>query len=519
MSIDILEEKLKVPWSIFSVLSDPMRPVDTIVVPEGLDLELEGKLYERADDLPILKQAEDSSLRPQQWGASWYLSLLEAAKGEVLKDFYYTRVKPNASIEEMLGAYGANSSILLSPESTIQLIFNGIYPCNPLKTDQEGVFKVEINWDGYEKKDDPVIPNASLLYSMVDCKPVISEITLQYEGEEERVFKPENPDFLKALYHFNCSAFYKGEISKYLGKHISSEQYALAVFRCLNNHPIGTLLKPCLREVVEIDNRGKKDIFGDQGILARGPLKTSSIKDHLRDDLRGIDYSNFSPREVLFEGHNHAKCGQKFWEILETALDKFFTENKINHEDPETKRMWYQIYHLSETLVGNSVEHREEDDKNYNSFLDTNEIDNPGHPGRRVVDGQLKTVRPITNSIDNPTEEDIQRLKQFCMHAIYEVTFGHWWVHASQKTWGLEMGLASLAPKKFGDLPYGGTEHAPAQHQISISKTLSDFDRGGLIANMNGDVYQGLIEGLRGEADFFSQHGLDIHKVPYGTII
>ncbi|MCH1429500.1 MAG: hypothetical protein L7U87_01950 [Chlamydiales bacterium] len=522
--IKVVEDKLKEPESFFNFSTE--KELASIRISKKFSEKkvdypnLQTELYEYEDDLPMLKHPEKNELRPQQWGISYYKSLLKAVFDEKIKDLYFTFFDDEASLEKLVKYYGGNDDIKHSMEKTIEMIFNGIFPCDPLKTDKEGVYLVEIKWDGYEKKPTPVIPNTKLYFTLENETPEIVELHLEYPPHESVVYKPEDEDFLKALYHFNCAAFYKGEITKHLAiGHLASEQYAMAVFRHLKDHPIGRLLKPHLREVMEINHLGKSAIFGPEGILARGPLTVDAIRDYLRDDLRKIDYSNFNPRKVLYPGHRFAVAANKYWEILEKTIDLFFKENDINPTNPEVKKQWYQVYYMSKALVEHSVEHRDSDDKDYEALLDKNEADDPSFPGRKYFNGELKTVRPITENKAEPTIEDIQRLKLFCMHALFQVTFWHWWIHSSQKTWGIQLQLASLAPQENGDLPFGDTRKKDAKHQLSISKSLTDFDRGVLIENPNGDIYPALITELRRNKEFFMSLGLNVNELPYGTII
>jgi hypothetical protein len=522
--LEVVEEKLKSPESFFFQLNEKVVnsiPLTASFKEKKLSYpELEAELYEYVEDLPMLMHPEKMSLRPQQWGPSYYISLAKAVADEALKDFYFTFFDKKASLDTMLKSYGAGHTYSHSPQATIEMIFNGIFPCDPLKTETQGLYLVDINWDKYDKKPSPVIPNAQLYFSFENQEPVIKEIHLQYPLEEVKIYRQGNEDFLKALYHFNCAAFYKGEITKHLAiGHLASEQYSMAVFRHLNNHPIGDLLKPHLREVTEINHLGKSAIFGNEGILAEGPLTVDAIRDCLRDDLRQIDYSNFKPRQALYPKHRFATAANKYWEILDKTVDLFFNEKQISSDNPETKKQWYQIYYMSKSLVENSVEHRDEDDKDFDNLLDQNEADDPSYPGRKNVDGKLRTLRPITEDKEIPSPEDIERLKQFCKHALFQSTFWHWWIHSSQKIWGVQLHLASLAPEADGPLPYGGTKKAAAKHQISISKSLTDFDRGILINNPNGDIYPALITELRRSKELFMSLGLNINELPYGTII
>ena len=151
-------------------------------------------------------------------------------------------------------------------------------------------------------------------------------------------------------------------------------------------------------------------------------------------------------------------------------------------------------------------------------WLDPSEKDDPNLP-KVKIDGEERALRPITINKDIPTKEDIERLKQFCTHSLFMVTFWHWWIHSSQKTWGKNLHLASLAPEKPADLPYGNTKADAAQRQLSISTSLTDFEHPGLIANPHGDIYPYYISELRKYKDPLLRLGLNVSELPYGIII
>ncbi len=475
-------------------------------------------LYEYQNDLPNLQVPEDLEKRPQQWPLSYYIDLLKAGGKEILKAEVISVLEKSLSTEEVQEIFGVSDpSLKLSCESTLDLLLNGLYPCYFLKGKEKGDLIAKINWDDYEIDLRPDLPNVSLfIHQDSDGKLSVQSLQIQYRGEEPQSYLPNETDFPRALYLFNSMALIKGEIVSHLGMaHLFSGQAAMAVFRSMNRNPIKALLFPHLREVLEINRMGASSIFGPDGVLNISGLTVNGIKKNLQDVLAGMCYSSFKPRSPLNEDHRFAKAENLYWEIVTKVVDQFFLEHEKSIVDN-----WDEVYYLSKNLVENSLPYRPwEGIEDFSVWQDSNEIDNPSLEGRVIVNDHLRAIRPITHNLRCPKEGDMERLKQFCRHSLFMVTFWHWAVHSSQKKWMMHLQFGSLAPENRGQGPFGGTSVENAKRQLVVASTLADFKRGFLVENPNGDIYPPLIKLLLEREKEFQSLNFDIRELMYGTII
>lgn len=481
-----------------------------------LEPKVQIEYYEYQDDLPLLKKPQDSSYKPYRSELTHYIGLVAAKAQNKLHSLYSFLFKPISSLEGIVNSLGGKSDLELSPESTFELIFNGIYPCDPLKTNTPGLYEVSINWDRYEKKSSQPIPNVQLFFSFIDGKPTISSLIIQHEEEAAKKYFPSHPDFLKALYFFNCAAFCKGEIAQHIAYgHAYSEQCAIAVFRHLHQHPIRDLLSPHLRDIIQPPQLDIANQTDQTNLLALGPLTQNGVKQMIQDELAHLNYESFTPRKPLYSGHRFAQAGKLYWDITKNVVDHYFREKKIHHLDTKTQQNWYQIYYLSKSLVEHSLPYKPL--APYQQLLDPSEHDNPDLK-RKIFDDKAKALTPITESQDKPSEQDIERLKQFCCHSIFMATFWHWWIHSSQKIWARNLHLASFAPKKDGALPFADIDPSIAKKQLLWASSLGDSEHPGILSNPNGDIYPLLISELRKHKEAFRKLGLNVSELPYGAI-
>ncbi|MCB1106669.1 MAG: hypothetical protein KDK76_01065 [Chlamydiia bacterium] len=488
---------------------------------DRLDLQFTIPLYEYLPKdqnyLPRLCQPENPDQRPQQETIEYKLALVKAGGDEKVKDFIARSLIKTAEIEELYGVI--DPSLKLDGKTTLDLLLNGIYPCQFLKRG-DGSYLVEILWNGYEKdsgKEGAIIRNVHIHIGIKNGELTIEEVVIQKGQDPWLHYAPHEKGFENALYVANSMALIKGEIVSHLGLgHLVTEQNAMAVFRTINMNPIGQLLKPHLRGVLEINRRGTDQIFGPNGILNVSGLSVNGITKALQDVMSGVCFSNFKPRKAINDEHRFARAENRYWEIVSDVVDQFFLE-----KEGDILTHWHEIFYLSECLVSHSMPYRAWEGKEYSEWVDTNEIDNPFLPGRVTIDGETKAMRPITTSKGGPAEGDIKRAKQFCRYAIFSATFWHWAVHTSQGKWGTNLKIASLAPREPVTLPYGDVDPQDAAKQLSLAHTFTDFDRGHLVDNIHGDIYSPLIEKLSSEEEktLFASIGYDIGKLPFGVII
>ncbi|MFT4552866.1 MAG: hypothetical protein ACI9S8_001498 [Chlamydiales bacterium] len=484
------------------------------------------ELYEYQKDLPMLKQPGDSGQRPQQASTAYMIDLALANLDEKIKESLHGLDILNSSVEDIHNCYGVyNPELRVTPENTIDMLLNGIFPAYFLKGSHEGEVTVPINWKDYDKDLSPLLLNTTLGIDLgVNQKG--TELNIKYvdvqdkDGTWHHIEKSDSR-FDRALYLFNSMALVKGEIVSHLGLgHLITEECSMAVFRAVNKNPLGDLLKPHLREVQEIDRLGATAIFGPEGILNVSGLTVDGIREALKDVVSGVCYSNFKPRKMVNDDHVMAKGGQIYWDIVSGVVDRFFGENIEN-----IKKSWYEVFYLSKNLVEHSRPYQAwEGVENHTSWIDPNEVDNPAFGERVFFDGAYRAMRPITTSKECPKEGDIERLKQFCRFSIFNSTWWHFTVHNTQGKWGTNMKFASLAPDApsddiLKDEEYGGTTVDNAIKQFTIAHILMNFERGNLIDNPNGDVYPPLIAKLEENRAAFTALGYDIGEYPYGVLI
>ncbi|MFT4553116.1 MAG: hypothetical protein ACI9S8_001752 [Chlamydiales bacterium] len=479
---------------------------------------VEAELYEYQPGFPDLLQPDNADHRPQQWPPAYHATLVKAGWDEKVKDLLVGLGGSRVSVSDLEKLYGVyNPELQLTPETTVELLLNGIYPCNFLNGDHPGEYVVDINWDRYQLDSGPrpELPNVSLRMDKTNDKLNIQNITVQFRGEEAETFQINGPNFDKALYLFNSMALVKGEIVSHLGLgHLYSGQAAMAVFRTLNENPLENLLKPHLRGVLEINRMGATDIFGPEGILNVSGLSVDGILESLKDVLAGTCYSNFTPRVPVCEDHRFAKAENLYWDVVGRVVDRFFGENETGIQDN-----WHEIFYLSKTLVEHSLPYAPWERKDFQAWNDPREIDDPSHPGRVMFENELRAIRPITSSSSSPQEGDMERLKQFTRHALFMVTFWHWAVHSTQGKWGTNLKIAALAPRKPVDMPYGGVQVKDANHQLKVAHVFAGFERGFLLNNPHGDIYPPMMQELQKKKADFKSLGYDLRKLPYGTNI
>lgn len=480
--------------------------------------------YQYQKGLPVLLQPTNSSFVPQQWTADYLLHLAEAGFDATLKEGLaaaLTALKIG-SVKEVIDLYGGptDPSLSLNGDDTIELLLNGLYPVEFEKTEDPAVFTATINWDRYEQKPShsPLLVNTTLTVKKVEDKLQVQTVTIQDSPSASKTYQFGEPGFAWALYLFNSMALVKGEAHSHLGLcHFVTEQNAMAAFKFLHRNNVRHLVFPHLRGIMEIDALGSKVIFGDNAsVLVRSTgLTSAGLSTMLRDSLAGTCYTSYRPKQPLAESDRFAKAGNLCWNIISQSVDKFFEENQQN-----ITQYWNEVYYMSKSLVEHSLAYRPFDNKPYDTWVDGSEIDDPSLPGRVVVDGELKAMRPITLSKDAPAEGDIERLKQFARFSIYVASFWHWVVHASQSKWGTNFNFGSLAPNEGGTPEnYGATQPENANQIMHLAQVLSKFRDGSIISNPNGDIYQDLIERFKGSREAFKALGYNIDECLYGTII
>jgi len=475
--------------------------------------------YESQGKFPALSQPENSSERPQQVTLGYQLNLVATAIGKKIKE-----VASNVfflgtgSVQWLFGS--DNPELKVTPNTTIELLLNGLYPGYFRNGENPNELVNVINWDRYNKESPPDLPNTSITLIKNGDELSVKEVMTQFPNEAQKIFKPNDKGFSTALYIFNSMALVKGEAVHHLGiGHLMTGQIALSFFRHIQDHVIKNLLLQHLDGVSEINRLGAGFIFGENGILNVSGLTSDGVDTVLEDTLGAFDYATFKPREPVVSTHRFAKAQKLYWDIVTKVVDKFFDENMVKITDPQT---WPELFYMSENLTKCSLpfhQYEEQFPGENIQWNDRSEIDDSTTPGRVLVDGELRALRPLIKSISGPSQGDIDRLKQFCRYTLFVSTFFHWAIHSTQGKWGTNLNFGSLAPENHAKGKFGGTNKANAIQQLEVAHILTDFKAPSLVSNPYKNIYQPLINEILANDKNFKDLGYDIKKMHYGVII
>ncbi len=481
--------------------------------------DVEVDLYEFETDFPRLKIPLDASKRAQQWDLTDYYRIVKSAFGGKITNTFIDiieRVWGPLSIDTIREITGVTKlNLKVTPENTIDIVLNGICP-NLIRKGSDFVSKIK--WHDYETVGENDLPDASLhAFKDINGKLKIHHISLKCRNNSKVTHYPSDTNFEEILFKFNSLALTKGSLAHHLGTHLEVGQYAIAVKRHLNKNPIGKLLAPFLRGVLEINQKALTVIVNT---LKESGLTDKGVWDNLREAVGGRCWSNYVNKTPLSAHHRLAKGTQLFSYKVDPKIDQFFEEN-MN----DIVNYWYEIQYLSDCLLRNSLSYQPFDDRE----------DNNGAEGRVALKDTFKAIRPITNGLNFPLENEdvdkeyvnpsplqpptsleLENLKQLCKYLIPQASWSHWTLHVNEKI-GIDPNYARFAPERVT----GNDLNQSIETQISLGKTLTDYHDGSLIDNPNGDIYPPIIEVLRDpetRKEFLAE-GYDIHETFYGTII
>ena len=432
-----------------------------------------------------------------------------------LAGFKYTLVREGAKLQRSIqgaqDAYPENYT-LKNPESRgddffVTSLLNGFSPALPTK-DESSKYHVRYNLDNYDWDGVHQSPSVHLTLEK-DADEELIPIKIEYRlrdvsaiSSAESRFSPwvsvtpqsDHRKWEKAKEYFRIAEFIDGQVKGHLGRgHINVGQYAIALYRNLQKSPILKLLHPHLKGVSAINTFGKEIIFGDSGVLALSPLTGESLIAAISDDLGQCDWSGWTPRAAISQHpqHVYAKIQKIYWEIIHSHIDHFFDlyEEKI-------KLDWKEIYHFSEDLVRHSVPFKAAALPDGESWYNDNEFSD------RQDDG--KAISWITQVTKDPSEEDVQNLKQVCAYAIYHATMWHDWRNDSQKKYAGEVEYARLS------VDYSVEDTA---FQLFIVNILTEVRHGYILKNEEGDIPSELILRLKERMKDFQALGYDIRDL------
>ena len=407
----------------------------------------------------------------------------------------------------------------------IQRLMNGFYPAKAFRQDAKdsSKFTIGYNWDSFNFNGYLDLPNFRLDIQKTDAgfKPVGIGLQLRQKGEEnlkkgspmqdENYYTPsDNDKWLQAkrvfrAYYFGVVGQLKGHVAE---GHFNMEQYAMSMSRNLKFNPVRDLLFPHLKEVININDKGRDLLLGGEtGIFPRAkPILMSDQLDWIPENLGKLDWADWQPRKPMYKGHTYAESANLYWSILTQYINEYFEKHK-----EQIEARWYEVLLFSNDLVHHSVQfstHISEDLKDDRPYFDLNEFDSSKLP-RKEVDGIIRSVRPITESM-TPDQKSIENLKQVCRYAIFHTTFFHSWFHQEQNN-------------EFGELKYSVMLRngcmAPEEDEnilpptdllsmaLRTTNTLQDFSYGFLLKNEDGDVPDRLVELVKNNGDKFIEIG------------
>ncbi|UJR78343.1 lipoxygenase family protein [Sandaracinus amylolyticus] len=294
--------------------------------------------------------------------------------------------------------------------------------------------------------------------------------------------------------------------------HFNMEQYAIAMNRNLRKSPLRSILMPHLKEVSNINDKGRTLLLGaDDGLFALAkPITLPSQLKWLESNVGRHDWHGFSPRTPLSAHHVYAQAAQLYWEAIHEYLRVVFAERRA-----ELESTWSEVLDFERDLLEHSValtERGMEEAGDELAWDDRNELA-VAHPGRaKRADGRAAAITPITGG--RPFgDEALANLQQLCAYCIFHTTFVHGWFHQEQNN---EFGEIEYAQMLTGGSmkPEGDPSILPdAELQslgLRVTHSLTGFDWGFLTKNEDGDLDPRLIEAVRSRADRFSAIGFDI---------
>lgn len=322
----------------------------------------------------------------------------------------------------------------------------------------------------------------------------------------------------------------------FTGTHLNAEQYAIAAYRNFRQNPLACLLFPHLKEVALINHSADKIIIHGY-IPSATALTEKGLHERTRDILGMQDWKNWHPMKVLCEKHDCAKADQLFWDVLVEYVEGFFEEYCEG-----IKEHWREVYHFSNDLVEHAVpvflsgvelnklspaERKLAEDR-FEYYAYQYSFDTKAQ--RAVVNGQLKTVSPITTAIkfEDALLDDIPNLKQACCYAIMMATYMHTWINEHQYD---DMGevLYNCGGLRFGNTksgimaPESDLSIAPdltrSTQMLWLTNLLSRTEYGFITKNEEGDVNPVFSRLLLAKREDFAKVGVDVDAIESRTNI
>ncbi|MEL6581286.1 MAG: lipoxygenase family protein [Cyanobacteria bacterium J06621_12] len=296
------------------------------------------------------------------------------------------------------------------------------------------------------------IKPSGILPSIIEARFVLEDQSLkvhsiQYKLDYQTITNcPGDSDWNLAKRLFRSAEFVFQETQSHLARtHLNIEQYAMAYYRNVVDHPIRLLLEPHFEGLLNVNKLGASIIFGDTGIIPEcSVLDATQVEALLKEEVAELSYKIWSPETQKLKDHvannYYDPAALAVWDIIGTYVDDFF--DKHNHH---ICSLWSEIEKMSQDLVQHSI-----------------------------LDPKLGTLA-ITN---------IQDLKKLCVYVIYTSSFIHSWVNYKQYEDGGDVDYAALGLWDSHDPAYNpGAITQRHIKQVLITWTLSSVKYNPIMEN------------------------------------
>lgn len=498
------------------------------------DLEL--AFYEYESKVPFPYTSRESLRRDFVPGASrrFFESL---AKWGAIHDriVLCMRLGSTPTTAEVQAAYPKTATTLLdekTPGTTrsdayfAKRILDGFLPAQfQRRADDANGYHLAFSWSKFELNGLVDLPDIAARFELRDGDLYPTEIRLAFRAPNglrppgsyggTTTYTPDSgPPWDQAKRVFRT--LYFGVYAQLYGHvataHFNMEQYAIAMNRNLRRSPIRDVLMPHLKEVSNINDRGRTLLLGaDDGLFARSkPITLASQLTWIASNVGRHDWFGFSPRAPISPKHVYARAANLYWEAIHEHLEQLFHEKKASIAEH-----WHEVVAFERDLLDHSVplttRPMEMPDEAL-EWVDANE--QPREHANRVrrEDGSVAAMSSITEG-GTCTDEALERLRQLCAYCIYYTTFVHGWFHTQQNAEFGEILYAQMLTNGSMSAESDPTIMPDAELQslgLRVTHSLTDFDWGYLLKNEDGDVPQGLIDAVVARKAAFDEIGFDI---------
>ena len=321
----------------------------------------------------------------------------------------------------------------------------------------------------------------------------------------------------------------------FVGTHLNTEQYAIAVRRNIRKNPISTLLLPHLKEVALVNHTADEILIGPGYIPKASAVTEDGIIERAKDTLGANDWKNWKPMTPISDQHTYAKAENIFWEVVHDFVDYFFKENEALIE-----KEWYEIYCFSNDLVHNSVplflSTVDEKTLTASEIAMNRERVKYFHQRYRLdinlprvsINGVVKCISPITTNKEAPEEGDMKNLKAVCKYAIMMATFMHTYVNEHQYEDIGEILYCSLG-LRFGQSKEGifrpeddysiSPDVTRSTQMLWFSNLLSRTEYGFITRNEEHDIHPYFCKLLKEKAEVFAELNVEVDNIESRTNI